>query len=434
MSDYSIELAVERIVDPRTKRYFGEVYGCYTTGHYRSAVVMLWSVVVTDLLFKLDHLQNAYADTTAQAILTEIGNLRTSNPKSPEWEAELVNKVASRTDLIDPAELSVLQALQNHRHLSAHPVMTGNDALYSPNQETTRAHIRNALDSVLTKPPIMSRKVFDTFIEDIEQIARLGLGSEEMKKYPEAKYFRHFSTASFAHIFKSLWRVAFRSSAPRCEQNRAINAQALAVVLARKTPELTETIKSERDWFSDVSFSDSVLDALTQFFQGYPQVFSLLTDAVKTPIQRFADRDMDSFVNCWFINQNTSNHIDEVLRRIDDGQVVRPEALKRAVESLAITDCVPKVLHAGIRCYTKSRSFDAADSRFEELVRPFIGIYDREHYVALLEVCETCHNGQATGRGRAYRDHLQVKEGLDKICPDLNLDHYPAFKGSITAV
>jgi hypothetical protein len=52
MSDYSIELAAERIVDPRTKRYFAEVYGCYASGHYRSAVVMLWSVVVTDILFK----------------------------------------------------------------------------------------------------------------------------------------------------------------------------------------------------------------------------------------------------------------------------------------------------------------------------------------------------------------------------------------------
>ena len=48
MNDFSIERATEKIVIPRTRRYFDEVYGCYSAGHYRSAVVMLWSVVITD--------------------------------------------------------------------------------------------------------------------------------------------------------------------------------------------------------------------------------------------------------------------------------------------------------------------------------------------------------------------------------------------------
>ena len=98
MSAYSIELAGERIVDYRTKRYFAEVYVCYTAGNYRSAVVTLWSVVVTDILFKLDQLKGAYGDPTAKAILSEISNLRRKNHKSPEWETELVKKIESRTD------------------------------------------------------------------------------------------------------------------------------------------------------------------------------------------------------------------------------------------------------------------------------------------------------------------------------------------------
>jgi len=214
MSDYSIESSADDIVDPRSRRYFAEVHGCYSAGYYRSAVVMLWSVVVTDILFKLDQLASAYGDRTAQAILTEIGDSRKNNPKSPEWEAELVNKVASRTDLLDQAEHSSLQSLQAHRHLSAHPVMTGGDALFSPNKETARAHIRNALDGVLTKPPIMSRKVFDAFLEDVEQISRLSPGPDGLKKFLEAKYFRHFSAATFIHVFKlrqqNLW-VGFGS-------------------------------------------------------------------------------------------------------------------------------------------------------------------------------------------------------------------------------
>ena len=41
------------IFDARSREYFSEVLSCYTAGNYRSAVVMLWSVVVCDLLFKI---------------------------------------------------------------------------------------------------------------------------------------------------------------------------------------------------------------------------------------------------------------------------------------------------------------------------------------------------------------------------------------------
>lgn len=431
MSDYSIELSAERIVDPRTKRYFAEVHGCYSAGYYRSAVVMLWSVVVTDILFKLDQLASAYSDSVAQAILTEIGEIRKNNPKSPEWEAELVNKVASRTDLLDHAEHSFLQSLQAHRHLSAHPVMTGGDALFSPNKETARAHIRNVLDGVLTKPPIMSRKVFDTFIEDVEQVGRLSPGPDGLKKFLEAKYFRHFSPATFAHILKSLWRVTFKSTDPRAETNRILNTQALGVVFAFRKAELTETIKAERDWFSDVSFHDSHVAALTQFFRDNPQVFPLLNDALKTPIQKYAALSLDHFATCWFIGSSPEAHVDDVLRRVDAGEDLSSETVSGLCDSLGTTDAVAKALHIGIKLYCKSGSFDTADSRFKKMIRPLLSQYSREHVVAFLMGSENCYRGQATSRGRAEGDYKEVKALIDAKFPDLPLDPYPVFKGLI---
>lgn len=433
MSDYSIELSAENIVDSRTKRYFAEVHGSYSAGYYRSAVVMLWSVVVTDILFKLDQLATAYGDATAQAILTEIGDTRKNNPKSPEWEAELVNKVASRTDLLDHAEHSFLQSLQAHRHLSAHPVITGGDALFSPNKETARAHIRNVLDGVLTKPPIMSRKVFDTFIEDVEQVGRLNPGPDGLRKFLEAKYFRHFSAATFAHILKSLWRVTFKSSDPRADANRAINAQALGVVFSNRRPELTELIRTERDWFSDVSFLDAHLGVMTQFFRDNPHVFPLLNDALKTPIQNYAALSLDHYATCWFISPTPDAHMDEVLRRIDGGELVRAEILFELCASLSTSDALTKALHIGIRLYCKSGSFATADTRFDGMIRPSLPTYGREHFVALLQGCETCYNRQATGRGRAWRDHNDVKAVLDVKFPDIPIDAYPVFKASIGA-
>jgi hypothetical protein len=376
-------------------------------------------------------LASAYGDATAQAILTEIGDIRKNNPKSPEWEAELVNKVASRTDLLDHAELSFLQSLQAHRHLSAHPVMTGVDALFSPNKETARAHIRNVLEGVLTKPPIMSRKVFDTFIEDVEQVGRLSPGPDGLKKFLEAKYFRHFSTATFAHILKSTWRIAFKSTDPRADTNRVINAQALGVVFSNRKAELTELIKTERDWFSDVSFLDTHIAAMTQFFRENPQVFPLLNDALRTPIQNYAALSLDHFATCWFVSPTPDAHVDEVLRRIDAGEGVRADSFKGLCTSLSTSDALVKALHIGIRLYCKSGSFATADSRFDEMVRPFIPLYHQEHFLALLAGCETCYNGQATGRWRASVDHNEIKNLIAAKFPDIALDAYPEFRASL---
>lgn len=101
MKDYSIELSSEDIFDSRSRRNFSEVYECYAIGHYRSATVMLWSVVITDILFKLDQLANLYSDTAAQAILATVSTFQASNPRSPEWELTLVRDVHSKTELIE---------------------------------------------------------------------------------------------------------------------------------------------------------------------------------------------------------------------------------------------------------------------------------------------------------------------------------------------
>ena len=53
LDEYSIEQRASQIFDARSREYFSEVLSCYTAGKYRSAVVMLRSVVVCDLLFKI---------------------------------------------------------------------------------------------------------------------------------------------------------------------------------------------------------------------------------------------------------------------------------------------------------------------------------------------------------------------------------------------
>lgn len=54
----------EDIYFAKTKEYFNEVLSNYANGNYRSAIVMLYSVAICDLLFKLQELLDMYAQPT----------------------------------------------------------------------------------------------------------------------------------------------------------------------------------------------------------------------------------------------------------------------------------------------------------------------------------------------------------------------------------
>jgi hypothetical protein len=48
----------------------------------------------------VDELATAHNDATARGILNEVEVMRGKNPKSPEWEAALLDKVKERTHLL----------------------------------------------------------------------------------------------------------------------------------------------------------------------------------------------------------------------------------------------------------------------------------------------------------------------------------------------
>ena len=78
LDEYSIEQRAMQIFDARTKDYFSEVMSCYTAGSYRSAVVMLWSVAICDVLFKLQNLVDLYGDEKAKAICGTLNTIEIS--------------------------------------------------------------------------------------------------------------------------------------------------------------------------------------------------------------------------------------------------------------------------------------------------------------------------------------------------------------------
>lgn len=111
----------EQIYFQRTKEYFEEVERSFYNENYRSAIVMLYSVVIADLLFKLEELKDYYLDPIAEGILEDINRMRESNPKNSEWENKLIENIKDKTNIIEPYVLTNIEDLKNVRNFSAHP-------------------------------------------------------------------------------------------------------------------------------------------------------------------------------------------------------------------------------------------------------------------------------------------------------------------------
>ena len=432
MSDFSLEMAAKRIIDARTRRYFREVLGCYDGGFYRSAVVTLWSVVISDMLFKLDQLANAYGDSTAGKILSDIEDTRKRNPRSPEWETLLLKKVADDTHMFEEAEISHLQSLQSHRHLSAHPVLTSTDVLFTPNQETARAHIRNALECVLTRPAIATRKVFDALVEDLEANAKVLPNNRSLKAYLEAKYFPHLPSPVEDKIFRSLWRLVFRETDARCEKNRIVNFRALCVLYERRAPEIRQLIESDRLYFSDCHFDGNTAKVLAAFLRDHQEVYGLLLDSAQTLSANFAKSNFAVFATAWYLGDSIDSHVEEVLRQVrEDKAQLSQKPFERFCEVLRREGKLQAVIDMAIELYATSTSFRVGDKRFDKMIRPLLDDFSKDDVIQFLKRSE--ENDQTYRRGT--RDYAEVQRRIEaELGKEFDLSPYPGYSRALCAI
>ena len=252
MTDYSIELTSERIYDSRTKKYFEEVIKGYAHGNYRSATVMLWTVVICDLLYKLQHLKEINEDKVAGDILNEIEKKQENDRKQSEWETYLVEEVNKRTSLLELPDYENILTLKTHRNLSAHPSLKSDDVLYEPHREMVRSDIRSMLEGILIKPPILSKKITDELLNNLCTVKEMFPEDQKLKRYLDAKYFNKLNNDVESAIFKVLWKLIFRLSNGDCENNREITYRAFKILCERMS-KIEEIINHSKDYYSNIS-------------------------------------------------------------------------------------------------------------------------------------------------------------------------------------
>lgn len=433
MIDYSIESSVERIDNLQTKQYFQEVLSSYQTGNYRSAVVMLWSVIICDLIYKLQYLRDVDNDSVAKDIFTEIENKQKNNPNSPEWEILLLKIVKERTELLDTADFTNLTNIQDIRHLSAHPVLSNVDLLFNPHKEQVRSFIRIALESVLTKPPVFLKKVVDEFVIDVASKKDILPDDISLKRYLESKYFRRLRPTTENHLFRALWKFVFRLENDDANENRSINYRCLKLIFIRRVNELKILIREHKDFFSNLG-SEISLEYLLDFLADYPDVYELLEDSARILIEQQSNRDLKNFAVSFYLSDSVESHFDKILEKVDalertyrdNGKYITEKSWEKLLVIGHEHNLNTILKTIAIKIYTKSASFNSADKFFDVFIEPIMSQFDASEIVEFIENTET--NSQAYGRGKAMTDHRQFFDVCETKIPfDFDENKYPMF-------
>jgi len=441
--DYSIELQAENIYDKRTKEYFQEVLSGYIQGNYRSALVVLWTVAVSDLIFKLQELSEIYEDSNAKNILDTIKEIQDKNPENPQWERELIELIKKRK-YFDTYVITQLKNLQNERHLAAHPVIKKDKLeLYQPNKETVRAYIRNILENLLTKPPLLKKEIFSKLLEDLSEKKDLFANKEELEKFLIKKYLNKMPTSIKKYIFKHLWKMVFSLNDEKAKENRIINFQTLSILYSTNKELLLDFLCEECNYFSEKISKNlgnkNILGLIALFLFHFPEIIEkCLQQEVKILIINSIKKDERLYGMAYFIFSTPKEYIDFIKKKIieennEDYFNVFINSLKRSEDLIKFAkdnDVINDLIEIYLHLFSRSKSYDEADKRFNNLIKPILEYINKDQLIMLIEIINK--NNQIYGRGQAYYEHQLVKEKCNKLCNE-NFDwsKYPKFINSI---
>lgn len=393
MSDFSLDLAAEKIYQPQTKEYFKEVLSSYNNGNYRSVVVSLYTVVIADLIYKLKDLIDQEEDPGAQRIIDEIEQLRSRDLVSSKWESTLVDRVFENTKMLDLHDKANIEALKAHRNLSAHPAITQDDVLFTPNKETARAHIRNMLEGVLTKPSMFTSHIVKRIIENIPDLYETWGGfwnaDGSFERIITKRYLRFLNETGIQKLFRALWKLTYRVENEDTKANIDANAEVL-LMLQKMHPHLIHTaIVGERNFYSNITLGKLQIPFLIDFFKQAPRLFPLLEEEIREKVVELITGNFTRLVNAWFISENSEEHLRKVSERIYRSTEPVSNSIimvKKLAKDAGKPEEFNKLI---IHNFSKSTSYNKSYELFRQQIRPSLSQFNEEDYKALFTTMDS---------------------------------------------
>lgn len=337
--------------------------------------------------------------------------------------------MSKRTELINSADYLNLKQIQEQRHLSAHPIIRDPIELHSPNKDTARALIRNALEILLTKPPIYARQIIRNIQDDLTQNRNYFENDQEaLEKFIKNKYLEKMSSKTKTKIYRSFWKFVMHLDNEDVKINREVNFRFLKILAQDNLQDVIAAMESETSFYSKLDNEYQLMTTLIDFLSEVPEVYTTLSQDVKMLIEKRVSYNNALKLVSYFRHNSVQEHYTylehefESERRMDEISYDRWEKLRKLSDSKEVDRRFARLL--GLY-YSNSGSFDMADKTCNVVIR-LLEKLTIEDITSILKQAE--NNSQTHGRGRAPHDYKIIKAHILKVDPDFDLDTVPNFK------
>lgn len=412
----------ENIYFPQIKGYFREIVSSYDNGNYRSAMVMLYSTIVCDLLLKLKELSDVYTDEKAEKMLEEINKQR-QKANNSQWEWNLIEKVWKETELLNDESYAMLEHIYSLRNFSAHPAMNEDYELISPTPEMTVAYIKKALEDILVKPSVFAQNIVNRMSDDIASKREIYKGDfEAFKVFLNKAYLQRMSEKMIHQVFKAFWKFVFmKTDGEVFEENRNINRKTLEVILSGHCESVCKYIKENPQYFV-VAQNKICLQQLCILLAYYPQVYGCLDETTK--YQVIAHHDNKADLIKWFITGDMEQHVASYQNDSD----IFPKGLLILFEKICNMQGASKLFtKLLIKHYARSDSYISARNRFDNVIEPYLGSFSCVDFIELIDAinqnCQIYEYG-----GQISRNNIIIEKSKGKLPESFDFSQYPHFE------
>lgn len=416
---------IDEIYFSKTREYFQEVLSSYASGNYRSAIVMLYSVTICDVLFKLQELKDMYNDTVAIRILEKVEKTRTNSDSKSKWEKELLDQVYKETNLLDLEAYTNLMHLYDHRNFSAHPALNENYELISPSKEITIAHIKNILNEILLKPPIFIKNIFSTLVDDLKQKSDLYIHDKtNLAIYLDNKYFSRMTMTMKIKLFTFLWKICFIVDNEDCQNNLLINRRALEILSVGIEREAEKEIEKNQQKFT-VTYNKTCTWHLIIFLSHFPMFYNRLSQETVYQINNEIENNDQAKAISWFKASSLRDHI-LWLQNFKNLELTKHNVnyLVQVYKDKGDLTCAIDFL---IGYYGNSSSYLQTKERFNYAIQPYLEEFNHDQCIRLIQFIDS--NNQIYNYVGCDENNNKIVKSRRKILgDDFDYEQYPNFK------
>jgi hypothetical protein len=206
----------------------------------------------------------------------------------------------------------------------------------------------------------------------------------------------------------------------------------LEVIGNRNAGSILTKVKGEKDYYSNVSSSPLPLVYLVLYLSKNPKIYDLLNEDAKLKIQHKVKTSNTSKIFGWFVKENLQVHYEDILYLIENDinfyfTMVELKLLLEIADTKEWQNLFCRILSS---YYCASRSYDEADSRFQQAISPYLEVFDKETIEFLIERIEK--NVQVYGRRKAREEHKEIKKKLFQLHEqEFDLNPYPNFQKNV---